>query len=101
MLQPSSLPLGVRSVEWLRSHHFNWLVDEVERVYYSWNAPSKGGPPLKTLPSVGLQSKIARHRSRPATRGHAPWPPPVIPVFPHPLPAEGEVAVARVAVARN
>src|SRR5262245_60846766 len=28
MLRPSSLPLGVRSVEWLRSHHGNWLVDE-------------------------------------------------------------------------
>ena len=31
MLQPSSLPLGVRSVEWLRTHHGNWLVDEVEQ----------------------------------------------------------------------
>ena len=27
MLQPSSLPLGVRSVEWLRANHGNWLVD--------------------------------------------------------------------------
>jgi len=27
MLQPSSLPLGVRSVEWLRNNHGNWLVD--------------------------------------------------------------------------
>ena len=26
-VEPSSLPLGVRSVEWLRMHHFNWLVD--------------------------------------------------------------------------
>ena len=31
MVQPSSLPLGVRSVEWLRGHHGNWLVDEVEQ----------------------------------------------------------------------
>src|SRR6266700_8296253 len=30
MLQPSSLPLGVRSVEWLRAHHGNWVVDEAE-----------------------------------------------------------------------
>ncbi len=52
MLQPSSLPFGVRSVEWLRSHHGNWLVDEVERIYYSWNAPSKGGPQLKTPTSA-------------------------------------------------
>jgi hypothetical protein len=34
MLQPSSLPLGVRSVEWLRNHHGNWVVDEAEHVYY-------------------------------------------------------------------
>ena len=30
---PSSLPLGVRTVEWLRTHHGNWLVDEAEHVY--------------------------------------------------------------------
>ncbi|HXR12513.1 MAG TPA: hypothetical protein VN770_09475, partial [Gaiellaceae bacterium] len=39
MIQPSSLPLGVRSVEWLRTHHGNWLVDEVEHIYYTWKAP--------------------------------------------------------------
>src|SRR6266567_701864 len=53
-LQPSSLPLGVRSVEWLRMHHFNWVVDEAEHVYYTWKAPEKRGPQLKTLPAVGL-----------------------------------------------
>jgi hypothetical protein len=53
MLQPSSLPLGIRSVEWLRMHHGAWLVDNVERVYYTWKAPKKGGPPLSTLPKVG------------------------------------------------
>jgi phosphodiester glycosidase len=96
MLMPSSLPIGVRSVEWLRTHHMNWLVDEVERVYYSWNAPKKGGPPLKTLPEVGL-SPAARH-PRHARRHHEhhhhhhhqkPWPPPVHLVFSHPLPGEG------------
>src|SRR5437764_3096237 len=51
---PSSLPLGVRSVEWLRMHRFNWLVDEAEHVYYSWHAPKTGGPQLKALPAVGL-----------------------------------------------
>ena len=33
MVQPSSLPLGVRSIEWLRQHHGNWIVDEAESVY--------------------------------------------------------------------
>jgi hypothetical protein len=53
MLRPSSLPLGIRSVEWLRTHHGAWLVNESERLYYTWNAPAKGGPALRTLPIVG------------------------------------------------
>jgi len=53
--QPSSLPLGVRSVEWVRANHGNWLVDEAERVYYGrLHAPRKGGPALTALPKVGL-----------------------------------------------
>ena len=87
MLQPSSLPLGVRSVEWLRANHGNWLVDEVEHIYYGWwKAPTKGGPQLQRLPVVG----IAQARAPAHARHHAaPWPPPIKPVFPHPLPSEG------------
>jgi hypothetical protein len=80
-LQPSSLPLGVRSVEWLRRHHFNWLVDNAEHVYYTWKTPAKGGPQLTTLPKVGLAAK--------AKAEPKPWPPPIRPVFAHPLPGEG------------
>jgi hypothetical protein len=83
-LEPSSLPLGVRSVEWLRMHHFNWLVDDVEHVYYTWKTPSKGGPQLKTLPTVGVGG---RHRKPHAVA--KPWPPRIKTVFPHPLPGEG------------
>ena len=55
MEQPSSLPLAVRSVEWVRAHHGSWLVDETEHVYYGWiKAPRRGGPALATLPPVGL-----------------------------------------------
>jgi hypothetical protein len=53
MLRPSSLPLGIRSVEWLRTHGAAWLVNDAERLYYSWKAPAKGGPALRTLPTVG------------------------------------------------
>jgi hypothetical protein len=81
MAEPSSLPLGVRSVEWLRNHHGNWLVDEAERLYYTWNAPKKGGPQLKALPAVGL-IRAARAAARR-------WPHPIAPVFAHPLPGEG------------
>ena len=88
MMQPSSLPLWPRSVEWLRAHHGNWLVDEVEHYYYSWKAPSKGGPQLTSLPTVGLGASPtvkAKARHRPA----ATLPPPITPVFAHPLPGEG------------
>jgi hypothetical protein len=80
-LLPSSLPLSVRTVEWLRSHHMNWAVDEAEHVWYSWHAPSKGGPPLASLPRVGLPAKH--------DKATTPWPRPVKPVFAHPLPGEG------------
>ena len=83
-MQPSSLPLGVRSVEWLRMHHFNWLVDGAEHVYYTWQTPAKGGPQLKTLPTVGLHTK-----AKPHARADAPWPSRIRPVFANPLPGEG------------
>lgn len=82
MLKPSSLPLGIRSIEWLRANHMAWFVDEVEHVYYTWNAPRKGGPQLKTLPAVGAAAPHATQRARP-------WPPRIPTVFPHPLPGEG------------
>jgi len=90
MLLPSSLPLGVRSVEWLRTHHGNWIVDEAEHIYYSWKAPKKGGPQLKALPSIGAGSAAAT--AHPVRRRHAGvdiWPPAVKPVFARPLPGEG------------
>src|SRR5581483_11777083 len=93
MVEPSSLPLGVRSVEWLRNHHGNWLVDEVERVYYGHLvAPKKGGPQLRVLPAVGVREAAApvgrRRRTHRHVRGLS-WPPRVRSIFPHPLPREG------------
>ena len=83
MMKPSSLPLWPRSVEWLRANHGNWLVDDVEHYYYSWKAPSKGGPGLSRLPAVGLSA------ASPATHPRAVWPPRIPEVFPHALPGEG------------
>jgi hypothetical protein len=83
MMMPSSLPLGVRSVEWLRTHHGAWLVDEIERLYYTWTAPSKGGPALRTLPTVGAAA---------VTQPQAPRlyrPPRIAPVIHPALPGEG------------
>src|SRR6266581_4323720 len=89
MLQPTSLSWGVRSVEWVRQEvpFGNWLVDEVERIYYTLTAPKKGGPPLKSLPTVGLSQPPTS--GTPAPAHAAAWPPPIEPVFAHPLPGEG------------
>jgi hypothetical protein len=94
-LKPSSLPLGVRSVDWVRTHHGAWLVDEVERLYYGWKAPKKGGPPLRALPKVGRPIKAAVPA---AARPHAPRrsravpsyePPRIAPLIRPALPGEG------------
>ncbi len=56
MLAPTSMTVGERSVEWVRNDvpFGNWLVDEVEHIYYTENAPKKGGAQLKRLPGFGL-----------------------------------------------
>lgn len=91
MLEPSSLPLWPRSVEWLRAHHGNWVVDEAEHYYYRWTGPTKGGPQLVRLPSVGLAvvprpAVVRLHHARDRAR---PWPPRIRPVFARPLVGEG------------
>jgi hypothetical protein len=52
--RPRNVGLGIASVEWLRSHGGNPIVSQVENWYYTLTAPSKGGPPLKSLPRVGV-----------------------------------------------
>ena len=66
----------------------NQLVDEIEHIYYSWNAPTKGGPQLKSLPPTGQAAKA------PASR-RAAWPPRIKPVFAHPLPRRGGLEADR------
>src|SRR5260221_2104702 len=83
--RPRNISLGVASVEWLRSHGGNPLVSEVENVYYTLTAPSKGGPPLKSLPQVG--EAVA---SDEATQAADPYRPPRIKPVIHPaLKGEG------------
>jgi len=74
-----------RSAEWVRADVplGNWLVDETEHIYYTTNAPSKGGSQLKSLPRIGLTSAI------PVAKSRAPWPPRIRPIFQHPLAGEG------------
>jgi hypothetical protein len=97
MVQPTSMSWSERSTEWVRADvpFGNWLVDEGEHIYYTMNAPQKGGPQLKSLPAVGLRTgtpvaraPIAKPRAR-VPKPPAPWPPRIKPIFSHPLPGEG------------
>ena len=81
MLAPSNVGFGVRSIEWLRDNGGAWLVSDIERIYYSLSAPAKGGPPLRSLPKVGVQNGGAESVYAP---------PPIAPVIFPPLPGEGE-----------
>ena len=85
MLQPSSLPLTVRSVEWLRANRGAWIVNAVERYWYSSQAPKPGGRALTSLPRVGRASPVGSVASatsrpprialavRPALAGEGVW----------------------------
>lgn len=53
MGQPSNSSLGIRTVEWLRDNGAAGLVAQIESIYYTLTAPSKGGPALHALPKVG------------------------------------------------
>ena len=83
MLRPSSTPFFANSVEWVRADvpFGNQVVDEIEHIYYSWNAPSKGGPQLTSLPQTGQASGSSERT--------AALPPRIKPVFHHALPGEG------------
>jgi hypothetical protein len=83
MLKPTSESFSARSVEWVRAEvpFGNSIVDKVEHVYYTANAPKKNGAAPKRLPAVGLGLARRNKGSR--------WPPRIKSVFAHPLPGEG------------
>ena len=69
MTRPSSLPLSIHSIEWLRQNHMEWFVSGAESYYYSWNAPEKGGANLTALPAVGgaavdVSTVPAKHKKK-------------------------------------
>jgi hypothetical protein len=94
MTKPSSLPLSVRTVEWIRANHGAWLVDTVEHYWYSWNTPAPGGPQLKKLPSVGVPVRATRPAKKTEKREKAKARPPyrprrITPLLRPALPLEG------------
>ena len=81
MSAPSNVPFGLRAIEWMRDNGAAWLVSDIERYYYSWNAPSTGGAALKRLPKVGVTGAGVA----------AAYHPPAIPAVISPaLPGEGQ-----------
>ncbi len=67
LTQPSDSSLGIRSVEWLRDHGARGLVNKVESIYYSINAPATGGPALRALPH---QAAVNLGGGRQGARAH-------------------------------
>jgi hypothetical protein len=50
LTQTSDSSLGIRTVEWMRDHGARGVVNEIENLYYTLNAPATGGPALHALP---------------------------------------------------
>jgi hypothetical protein len=88
LLQPSDSSMGIRSVEWLRDNGARGLVNTVESVYYSFNAPATGGPALRALPHQGNAAPPTLGGSQ--TRAVPAYEPPrIAPVISPVLPGEG------------
>ena len=80
--EPHNVRFGVASVEWLRQNGGNGIVSQIEDWYYTLTAPSKGGPPLRSLPRVGIAAA--------GGDAAAPYrPPDVKPLIRPALPGEG------------
>lgn len=84
--RPRNVSWNVATVEWVRAHGGNSLVSQVENWYYELNAPSKGGPPLKSLPHVGVATADAESAE---PEVHIYRPPRVKPLIHPALPGEG------------
>jgi hypothetical protein len=92
LTQRSDSALGVRTVEWLRDNGARGIVNQIENWYYSFEAPSKGGPALKALPKqAGAVSALAHHLLPRAHRSLLPayLPPNIKPLISPALPGEG------------
>ena len=84
LAQHSDSSLGVRTIEWLRDNGARGIVNKVENIYYSLNAPSKGGSALRALPKQhGAYAGGADHVI------HYYRPAPIAPVIRPALPGEG------------
>jgi hypothetical protein len=87
LTQRSDSSLGIRTVEWLRDEGLRGLVNRVEAIYYSLNAPATGGPSLVSLPTQAgaLATQVPVHHRR----VHFYRPRAIAPIIHPALPGEG------------
>jgi hypothetical protein len=87
VVSPSNSSFGIRTVEWMKDNGLRGFVNYIENVYYSLNAPAKGGKPLHALPKLAGALDAAgalRRRGIPSYR-----PPAIRPLVSPALPGEG------------
>jgi hypothetical protein len=112
MSGPSNSSLGIRTVEWLRDNGAAGLVAQVESIYYTLTAPSKGGPTLRALPKVGYGASTSTSTSTSTSAGaavgagqgaaDAEYRPARVPALLHPaLPGEGVWRATRPSLEAN
>jgi hypothetical protein len=82
----SNTTLGIKFVEWMRDNGARGIVNKVENIYYSLNAPAKGGPGLHRLPG---QAGAIGGAAASAHAVHYYRPPSIAPLVPNGLPGEG------------
>ena len=90
---PGNTGFFVRSVEWLRDSHASFLVAAAENVWYDFNQPPEGGPPLDTLSSPAETAKAPSSNGSASEQG-LPKPKDVLPVVSPALSKEGVWAPA-------
>jgi len=56
---PGTDSAGARTVEWMREHGFGPMVNQIERWWYTKNAPPKGGTPKGGLPTAQAPTAAA------------------------------------------
>jgi hypothetical protein len=88
LLAASNSTIGIRTVEWLRDNGARGLVNRVESIYYSLNAPATGGPQLRSLPALAGVT-LHSHTAHALALRRSYRPPRIRPVLSPALPGEG------------
>lgn len=84
-LSPGNISFEAKWADWLRSNHAGWFAKHFEQIYYSLEAPPKGGRPkgLNEIPgtvAVGAAGKGRRSTAQPMS---SPTSPATNPAAPH------------------